>query len=132
MAIFGLFPGNTPFSAFLAKKGDFRGFSGNPGFSGIRDRGAPARGVDVKPPSRRGRGPEIPILGIWGPPGSRTTPGGAPGEPSQGPKRAPEPPGDRGPGPGPVRGGCFTSTPRGGAPRYPPGSGTVPGLTPAP
>jgi len=98
------------------------------------NRGAPARGVDVKPRTRRcpgpRPGPRDPVQGL---PGGPLPPGAGPGSetriPGSGsgtPSRAPRDPGVREPGPeGPPRplggaaGGCFTSTPRGGAPRFP-------------
>jgi len=93
-------------------------------------RGAPPRGVDVKPrtrpgpdgprgprgaPSRPGRGRPLPGSGRSRDPGS--------GDPVPGPRGVP---GDlrepfRGPpgSPGPLGGRGFTSTPRAGAPRFP-------------
>jgi len=114
-----------------------------PGTGGARTRRegrrAPARGVDVKPPSRGGLarppGPRSGIPGPRGPAGqgspapgegswdlrSRVSGGGPPGrqvrEPRTGPgTRVQAPP----PGAGRSREGCFTSTPRGGAPRRDP------------
>jgi len=101
-----------------------------------RNRGAPARGVDVKPPSRGppgsagSRDPGFrasPGVPSWDgdPSGSRRSRGPGPG-PGQLPRsRDPGSPdgvrdpvsGSPAPGGGPQR-GCFTSTPRGGAPRY--------------
>jgi len=90
------------------------------------NRGAPARGVDVKPPSRgRSAGPG----GLPGAlPGALEGPDGIPGPcpgglgpRSPGP-RSPEAWGGPGGLPGPPRApreGGFTSTPRGGAPRFP-------------
>jgi len=88
-------------------------------------RGAPARGVDVKPlpRDRRDPGSGAPRGSPGSPPGDWGSPGWGSGIPDPGP------PGDlvpraSGPGPGtppglprPSREGGFTSTPRGGAPR---------------
>jgi len=88
---------------------------------------APARGVDVKPPPRGspgtpGAGPRAWKALPWGagePPGLSGDPSGPGGS-----WRSPDP------GSGPLPGGCFTSTPRGGAlspsrrPRGPGGSQT--------
>jgi len=85
-------------------------------------RGAPPRGVDVKPPL--GTGSRDPPGGPGTPPGPRGPGTGAPG-PSGTPSQAPEGASRGSPG------GGFTSTPRAGAPRFPgdPRPG-VPGSTP--
>jgi len=124
MGFFGEIPGNTRIWPFLAIFGDFGHFWPFSPFSRIWYRGAPARGVDVKPPSRRGLGSGNPQKGgfcwFWSPLGLGETPGGPRGGPKRAWRPAPGPPGPR-PGEG------FTSTPRAGAPRFPgsplPGSG---------
>jgi len=88
---------------------------------------APARGVDVKPPPRRSPGTPGTGSGTWEAlPWGQGSPLGLPEDPSGpgGSWRSPDP------GSGPRPGGCFTSTPRGGAlspsrrPRGPGGSQT--------
>jgi len=119
-ALFWRFPGKSPYLAFFGQNRVFSGIFGVlvPGY-----RGAPARGVDVKPPSRRGRDLGNPQNGGFGTsgtrgPGSRAPPGVTqrPGEASQSPGGPRRGPGPRSPG---LRSGGFTSTPRAGAPRYP-------------
>jgi len=94
--------------------------SGGGGYPGPREgspgnRGAPARGVDVKPPRPEAReGLPGPLRGPGGVQKGPRTLSRAPGGPGR-PREAP------GPVPGPPREGGFTSTPRAGAPRYPPG-----------
>jgi len=94
------------------------------------NRGAPARGVDVKPPSRDrsrdpgvpGRASQAPLGALGGIPGP--CPGGlGPRSPGPGPREAPGGPRGLPARPGRPAGGCFTSTPRGGAPRFPAGPG---------
>jgi len=118
------------FGAIFGEIPDFRGFPapgprralGTP--AGYR--GAPARGVDVKPPLARGpgdgsRGSRSPLAGQGPWKGL-----GAPPEASGGHSRPLEGPGTPSRGP---RSEGFTSTPRGGAPRFPgatPGSGGTP------
>jgi len=79
MGFFGVFP-------------EIRDF-GLPG-----NRGAPARGVDVKPPSRRGPGsgkdPKSGIWGFLGPSGGLGDLPGRPGDPSRGPEDPPDGSGD--------------------------------------
>jgi len=97
------------------------------------NRGAPARGVDVKPPpGTPGSGIRTPVPGPCpGSPGGGGSPDPVrevsgsriPGSGPGSPKRASQAPGAPG---GPPAGGCFTSTPRGGAPRFPPGPDPVP------
>jgi len=133
--VLGGFPGKGPKRAFFALFGQNprnSGFSGPGPRRGSRtapgNRGAPARGVDVKPPSR-GDPPGLP-----GPPrplGRSQTPSGVP-EASGRPSRAP--PGEGDPRPGAPRLGVLhqplAAAPRGspGASRGPPSRG--PGLEP--
>jgi len=148
-----------PRAGDLGLPGTPRGPSGTPGRPGPSgtlpgNRGAPARGVDVKPPSRRSPGtppgPRIPESGFRGlpqppgrgtpgdpgprPPGpeSRETSRTGPGEPfwaSQGPGAARAPP------PGVVLHQPLAAGPRGspgsrrGPPGLPPPGRSPPGLT---
>jgi len=103
--------------------GPFREISPNRGFGapGPREgsrpvpgyRGAPARGVDVKPPSARGPGPGPGVPGgPW--PGQDPLPGsGTSRRTLRGPSRGPGSPSRA------SRSEGFTSTPRAGAPRFP-------------
>jgi len=112
----------------------------DPGTPGPRDplrepRGPGARGWCKTPPAGRSRGPpgtpvlvSQPLRGLPGTPGTPIpgsrdrVPDPLPG--SGGLQEAPEGPPGR---PGRPAGGCFTSTPRGGAPRFPPGFPGSPG-----
>jgi len=134
--VLGPFSPNSGNLAFSASRGrDPRGTPGTP----PGNRGAPARGVDVKPPSPGGPGPgpggcpgpwpaRSPLRASGRPPGALRAPSGAPGTPSgaldAGVLHQPLAPGPRGsrrgsggPSPGPGVRGPF------------PG---LPGLTPAP
>jgi len=113
---FGIFGENAPFWGFSPSRGS-RPLPDPPGY-----RGAPARGVDVKPPSPGlpGPGPGFP-----GPPG---WPGSPPGPPGRPPRALRGPSGGLGPPPG----GPWARVlhqPLAPGPRGSPGSGgTPPGL----
>jgi len=118
-----------PFSEISPKFGE----KGVPGPGGPRPvpgspgrRRAPARGVDVKPPSRAGPGPGSQGLGAQDQGSGPLGPGDLPGDPSGplqgGPVRRP----------GTASGGCFTSTPRAGALSPSRGPGVAAGPCPRP
>jgi len=134
IAIFGHFSEKSP-GSYRAKIGKFgQKWPKSPkrlknpvlGTLGIPGEG----GFTSTPPAGRSRGPRgpgfrlpCPRAGPGGPEGSHPGPRDPGPRPLRGSGRlreAPESP----PGlPGPLARGCFTSTPRGGAPRYPPGPG---------
>jgi len=119
------FPG---ISRKMAKNGLFSGISGFLGFSAPGYRGAPARGVDVKPPSRRGLGSGKPRnRGFGGPEASGGlpgTPGGAPG----GPGKALRSPGAPDGVPEPVPGQGFYINPSRRGPAVPGAGPSGPGV----
>jgi len=97
-----VFPGKK---AKKANFGHFCPFSGISRKMGILHRGAPARGVDVKPPSRRGPGSGNPgiseksrflrVFGLSGPLRGLGDPGGSPGRALKGPGTRSRTPGPR-------------------------------------
>jgi len=107
MAILGLFCPKSRFLRILSSRAP-EGPPGRPGY-----RGAPARGVDVKPPLARAPGG---VPGASQAPGrSRTLPGSR--------RALPGSPGGGGPPSRGLRARGFTSTPRAGSPRFPAGPG---------